>query len=314
MVIAMRSNLDQARGFLAAIEAGGGTELAKALTEAVKLLRGDDGDVFIITDGQVYGTEDILRVAKGTETRIHCLGIGSASQDPFLTLLARETGGTSRFLTPRERVDLPAVDLFANAARPVATDVRLQFKDLPGCKAAPASATAVFPGNPLVVFGETDRASTGQMEVDWEGENGRQRIQVPVAICNQPHAETIRLLRGARLITDLESRMVGSEESRRRNTREVKELEQLSVKFGLASRAMSLVAVVERAGDHPGDIPQTQVVPVGMPQDMAFGAYFDAACAHSFVGSGYVSDSAERYEVAQELCFSPLRQSLRAFR
>src|SRR2546422_1083194 len=41
---------------------GGGTELAKALTEAVKLLRGDDGDVFDITDGQVHGTEDILRL------------------------------------------------------------------------------------------------------------------------------------------------------------------------------------------------------------------------------------------------------------
>src|SRR5437667_11402469 len=109
MVIAMRSNLDQARGFLEAIEPGGGTELAKALTEAVKLLRSDDGDVFIITDGQVYGTEDILRVAKGTETRIHCLGIGRASQDRFLTLLARETGGTSRLLTSTQGVNLPAV-------------------------------------------------------------------------------------------------------------------------------------------------------------------------------------------------------------
>src|SRR6266545_3034405 len=103
------------------------------------------------------------------------------------------------FLTPRERVDIPVVDLFANAARPVATDVRVQFKDLADANAAPAAATVVFPGAPLVVFGETGGASTGQMGVDWEGENGRQRIQVPVAICNQPHAETIRLLRGARL-------------------------------------------------------------------------------------------------------------------
>ena len=121
-------------------------------------------------------------------------------------------------------------------------------------------------------------------------ENGRQRIQVPVAICTQPHAETIRLLRGARLITDLESRMIGSEERRRRTTRDVKELEQLSVKFGLASRAMSLVAVVERAGDHLGEIPQTQVIPVGMPQDMAFGAYFEGA------GSTTLFDSVCKYE------------------
>ena len=312
MVEATRSNLDQARGFLEAIEAGGGTELAKALTEAVKLLRGDDGDVFVITDGQVHGTEDILRLAKGTETRIHCLGIGSASQDRFLTLLARETGGTSRFLTPRERVDFPAVDLFASAARPVATDVRVQFKDLPGAKAAPASATVVFPGNPLVVLGETDGASTGQMEIEWEGANGRQRLEVPVAICNQPHAETIRLLRGARLITELESRIVGSESSTRRNARDVKELEQLSVKFGLASRAMSLVAVVERLGDQGGVMPQTQVVPVGMPQDTAFGAYFKGA--REFVSSPLLYEDAAMAYTSRASLFSRSRQASRAFK
>ena len=314
MVEATRSNLDQARGFLEAIEAGGGTELAKALTEAVKLLRGDDGDVFVITDGQVHGTEDILRLAKGTETRIHCLGIGSASQDRFLTLLARETGGTSRFLTPRERVDFPAVDLFASAARPVATDVRVQFKDLPGAKAAPASATVVFPGNPLVVFAEAGGASTGQMEIEWEGANGRQRLEVPVAICNQPHAETIRLLRGARLITELESGIVGSESSTRRNAPDVKELEQLSVKFGLASRAMSLVAVVERVGDQGGVMPQTQVVPVGMPQDTAFGAYFKGAGAREFVSSPLLYEDAAMAYTSRASLFSRSRQAPRAFK
>jgi hypothetical protein len=37
---------------------------------------------------------------------------------------------------------------------------------------------------------------------------------------------------------------------------------------------MALVAVVKRAGDRPGELPETQVVPVGMPQDVAFNAYF----------------------------------------
>lgn len=286
MVEATRSNLDQARGFLDAIESGGGTELAKALSEAVKQLGGDDGDVFVITDGQVFATEEILRLAKAAEIRIHCLGIGSASQDRFLTLLARETGGTSRFLTPRERVDIPAVDLFANASRPVATDVRVQFNDLPGAKAGPTAAATVFPGNPLVVFGEAEGASTGQMEVEWEGESGRQRIQVPLTICNQPHPETIRLLRGARLITDLESQMVGEEETRRQHARELKALEELSMRFGLASRAVSLVAVVERVGDQPGEIPQTQVIPVGIPQDTVFDSFFQCVGASStFLGS-----------------------------
>ena len=37
---------------------------------------------------------------------------------------------------------------------------------------------------------------------------------------------------------------------------------------------MSLVAVVTRRGDRPSEVPETQVVPVGMAQDTDFGAYF----------------------------------------
>ena len=99
------------------IGARGGTELAHGFQKAVELLeRG--GDVLILTDGQVSGTEEFSAKAHQTDTRLHCLGIGSASQDRFLALLARETGGVSRFVTARERVDLPAVDLsLPSAAR-----------------------------------------------------------------------------------------------------------------------------------------------------------------------------------------------------
>jgi len=71
------------------------------------------------------------------------------------------------------------------------------------------------------------------------------------------------LLQGSRLITDAESRDESTDT-----------LLRLSRRFGLASKAMSLVAVVKRAGDVAGDLPVTRVVPVGMPQDVEFGAYF----------------------------------------
>ena len=55
----------------------------------------------LMTDGQVSGTEAILARARTTNTRLHCLGIGSASQDRFLALLARESG-VSAGLSRRE--------------------------------------------------------------------------------------------------------------------------------------------------------------------------------------------------------------------
>jgi hypothetical protein len=87
----------------------------------------------------------------------------------------------------------------------------------------------------------------------------------------------VRLLRGSRLITDLESRYtggLGTALDRRQDQRVANRLAELSRAYGLASREMSLVAVVSRKGDQAGELPDTRVVPLGMPQDVNFGSYF----------------------------------------
>ena len=53
-----------------------------------------------MTDGQVLGTEKILDDARATNVRLHCLGIGSASQDRFLALLATSVGLSAAFAVP----------------------------------------------------------------------------------------------------------------------------------------------------------------------------------------------------------------------
>jgi Ca-activated chloride channel family protein len=265
---------EQARQFLKGIDARGGTELAAGVVEAARLLGKAGGDILVLTDGQVFGTEAILAQARQTGVRIHCLGIGSASQDRFLALLARESGGVSRFLTARERVDLPAVDLFASIGRPVASGLEVKLEGIPGGQVAPEPPRTVFAGNPLVVFGESEGAAQGQMVLQWDG--GRKAL--PLQVGQSKLGETLRLLTGARLITDLESRYAeageGGAAARRQEGRLDRRLEALSQTFGLASRRMALVAVVERAGDRPGEIPETKVVPVGMPQDTQFTSYF----------------------------------------
>jgi Ca-activated chloride channel family protein len=253
-----------ARDFLSRIDARGGTELARAFTAAAKILGEAGGDILVMTDGQVSGTENILEEARAARVRIHCLGIGSASQDRFLALLSRQTGGVSRFLTPRERVDVPAVDLFAAVGRPVASAIAVKgatvLTDLP---------EAVFAGTPLVFFGEADSTMDGTVQVAWDAGHR----ELPLHIDDSPLGETLRLLTGARLLTDMESRVTSHA---REEGRVEKRIEELSRTYGLASRRMALVAVVERAGDRAGDVPKTVVVPVGMPQDVRFDAYFAA--------------------------------------
>ena len=274
---------DALRQFLATIGARGGTELAPAIQAGIQLAGAANAELFVVTDGQVAATEDILKLSRGTGARIHCLGIGAASQDRFLTLLARETGGVSRFVTPHERVDMAALELFAGIGRPVASNVAVSFSGLPECREVLKAPTLVYEGHPLVVMGEADGVADGTLRITWgQGEAVRQlQAELPLPGCQD--GETVRLLQGARLITDIESRISGERPmipppklQEREERRITEKLEALSRDYGLASRAMALVAVVERAGDDASQVPTTRVVPVGMPVGTSFEAYFGA--------------------------------------
>lgn len=247
------------------------------------------GDIFLITDGQLFGTEDILARVRAAGVRVHCLGIGSAGQDRFLALLARQTGGLGRFLTPCERLDIAAVELFAAAGRPVADRLQVQTEGLAGARIAPDPPEAVFEGTPLVLFGDTDGSGQGSLEISWRNNGETRNMSVSLEIGGGRLGETLRLLQGARLITDLESRSVpGGAGSRGR--REVNRIESalraLSEAYGLVSRQTALVAVVERAGDQPGVIAETRVVAVGMPEDIGFESYFTPRFAGALAGPG----------------------------
>lgn len=278
---ASMGNREKARAFLERVDARGGTELAAGVSAAADMLRrsGGGGDILVVTDGQVAGTADILGVARANGARIHALGIGSASQDRFLTLLARETGGVSRFVTPRERVDMSAVELFASIGRPLGSGLAARVEGFGDARIAPDVPAFVFGGTPIVVYGDTAGAGEGKIVLEWEAGKRKRTLEVPVKIGGSGEGETLKLLQGARIITDMESRYSGGDdpsgrEGRREADRVKKRLVALSEAYGLASREMGLVAVVERVGDRPGDIPVTKVVPVGLAQDVEMGAYF----------------------------------------
>ncbi len=279
--------------FLKGIDARGGTELAKAIDAAAAVLKGSEGggggDIMVVTDGQVMGTEAILAVARANGLRLHCLGIGSASQDRFLTLLARETGGVSRFVTPRERVDLGAVDLFASVGRPLGSALSAKVEGFGEARIAPEVPGCVFGGTPVVVYGDTDGEGDGSLVLQWESGGAKRRLTVPIKIGAGGEGETLRLLQGARLITDTESRSQGGVigPGGRRETERIKNhLIALSRTYGLVSMEMGLVAVVKWAGDQPGDLPVVKVVPVGLAQNVMMESYFqNSALCYSIVPS-----------------------------
>jgi Ca-activated chloride channel family protein len=101
---ASAKNRQAARKFLESVTAEGGTEMSAGLQRAAELLAQEDtdfgssasGDILIITDGQVFGTENILERIRTKGVRVHCLGIGSARSGS----IHRSTGIANRRSQP----------------------------------------------------------------------------------------------------------------------------------------------------------------------------------------------------------------------
>ena len=86
----------------------GGTELDAALHSTFKLSFAkaftEGCDLLLITDGDVWEIEDIVRQAKVSQHRIFAIGVGSAPAESLLRDLAEQTGGACELVTPSESI------------------------------------------------------------------------------------------------------------------------------------------------------------------------------------------------------------------
>jgi len=295
----------RAAKFLDRIDARGGTELAQGIQAAADLFGDRSGDIVVVTDGQVFAGEDILATAEQASLRLHCLGIGSASQDRFLALLARRTGGVSRFATPRERVDVAALELFSSIRSPAAVGISIHAK-VAETRVRPVPPDTVYAGNPLLIFVEAlEDVRNPHVTIEYHAPDGSAaaRLEVPLRSESADLADTVRLLQGARIITDLASKW-SSQEDLRAQRRLRRMLENAGREFGLSNRTMSLVAVMKRVGDRPGVLPKTIAVPVGMPEDTPFGAYFSPP------PSGIVYSAPPDLAEAEPVCYAYCRPAV----
>jgi Ca-activated chloride channel homolog len=284
MVDASNNDRDQAVQFIDTIDARGGTELLGALEVAITQLKSTGGDIFLVTDGQVSGTENIIERLASSNVRVHTLGIGSASQDRFITLLSRSSGGTSRFLTPRERVDVGALEVFSSIRKPIATELKAEISGSEG-EVKPEPAKTIYQGVPFMAYGRYS-SKTATLRIKWSEGTG---IELSLESSNKLRFDVVRLAQGARLITDEESASSWAPSTSKETDRIERRLRKLSEEYGLASRASSLVAVVKLASDKPGIIPKTRIVPVGMPEDVNFGSYFNAISLGSVLNSNMLN-------------------------
>ena len=113
--------------------AAGGTELIRALRSlsSLKPYKGYFRQVFLMTDGEVYNTEEVIESVKSqaTEARFFTIGIGSGASTELVKGIARAGKGKAEFVMENDNLNKKVMSLLKLSMQPVVNNVSLTVKD-----------------------------------------------------------------------------------------------------------------------------------------------------------------------------------------
>jgi Ca-activated chloride channel family protein len=162
------------------IQAGGGTDINRAMLEALDTADRERPTVIIfLTDGLptegVVETDLILnnvKQAAGSNVRVFPFGVGDDVNTLLLDTMGRELRGASAYVRPGERIDEQVSTFYAKVSTPVLADLDLNIDGVRVDDSYPYPLPDLFAGTQLVLVGRYRNG--GPATVTLEGKvNGR---------------------------------------------------------------------------------------------------------------------------------------------
>ena len=281
------AHLDQAKAFVTALDAKGGTEMVPAMKAALTDRRdADEGylrQVVFLTDGEIGNEQqlfDIIAAMRG-RSRVFMVGIGSAPNSFLMTRAAEIGRGTYTHIGSVDQVETRMRALFDKLENPVVTGLTASYSG--ESDMTPAILPDLYRGEPIVLAAKVSSLN-GTLEIS--GRIGDRPWEVRLPVANAAEGQGLSKLWARRKITDAEvARTLGqatAEETDRR-------ILALALGHHLVSRLTSLVAV-DTTPSRPVGMHLTRTE---LPLNLPAGWDFDKV----FGGSGEGSrDPAPRHE------------------
>ena len=256
-----------AQRWLAALRAGGGTEMVDAVEEALKPLRPDaQRQVVLVTDGEIGFESELLNsiqngLPKGS--RLHAVGVGSAPNRAMTRPAARAGRGVEVLAALDEDAERATARLIAATRGPAILDLEIAGPAVAGL--APRSLPDLMAGSPvlaglrlhpeggeLIVRGRTPGAA-------WE-----ERLAVPPTETGAG-SPGVTALYGREAVEDLELKLAAGAD---RNEID-RATEALGLEFGIATRLTSWVAISEEPTVDPRRPIRKEIIPQELPHGMS---------------------------------------------
>ncbi len=159
----------EAKGFIQALEANGGTNMASALQIALngrtdlEHLR----QIIFITDGAVGNEEALFRmIHEGLgDSRLFTVGISAAPNSFFMSEAAEIGRGTYTFIGAMGEVEEHMDALFKQISSPILTDIEVVWPEGIEAVAYPDPIPDLYAGDPVIFTARTPAGVKGKIEV-----------------------------------------------------------------------------------------------------------------------------------------------------
>ena len=291
-VAATASARTDARRWLDALQASGGTEMRAGIAEALRPLRADaQRQVVLVTDGQIgFEQEIVAAVARELPpgSRLHTIGVGSSVNRSLTAPAARAGRGVEVVIGLDEEPAEAARQLVARTRAPLLTDLAVEGSALLGH--APARVPDLLAAGPALVSIRL-RSKGGSLRVRGRTPAGawEATVDVPALDAGKGGAAVVTLY-GREAVEDLELRAACGERS------VDGEIERLGLRFQIATRRTSWVAVSEEPAVDPTQPTRRERMPHELPAGMSVeglglrrGASMQIACSPPSTSSAWLN-------------------------
>ncbi len=180
------ADLAEARRWVDDLRADGGTNIAGALEEALRLDSPDDRlpIVVFLTDGlPTVGEQRPERIAADAESRrgrarVFAFGVGFDVNTYLLDRLGVAGRGSTAYVEPGEDVERALATLSSKITHPVLTDLRIDGAPVHLTEIYPEELPDLFAGEELVVFGRYTDDGRGRLRLHGRRGDGEERYSV----------------------------------------------------------------------------------------------------------------------------------------
>ncbi len=164
-----QQNVNDAKKYVAALEANGGTEMKGAVEEATSAPAPEHRlRLFIpMTDGLIGNDKEIIGMVKQTRgvSRWFTFGTGNSVNRFLIDGMAKAGGGEPEYVLLNSSGEEVAKKFFDRISSPVLTDIKVEFSGVEVKEVQPRNFNDVWAQRPLYITGKYKKPGSGSVTV-----------------------------------------------------------------------------------------------------------------------------------------------------